>query len=257
MNHEEQYFAKFGKGFQERILQGLLGDHIWAAQMIEVMNPTFFDVDYLKYLADKYFSYYKRYKSFPTLGLLATIVKEDLSENSDHILRDQIIDYLVRVKANPHPGDIGYVKEKSLDFCKKQAFKEALEKAVDLIQGENFEQVVDLMKQAVSVGMPNSSGHDFFEDLEARFVKINRNACPTGFKRLDAKDIFNGGLGRGEMGVVVANTGVGKCCIGDTYIKIRHMEVSINGKKYKPWDKIRTKRGEIFARDIQSDDEIV
>jgi replicative DNA helicase len=206
----EAYFSRYGRQFQEKIFQGLLGDSAWAAQMVEVMSPGFFDVEYLKFLCDRYFNYYNKYKSFPTLGLLVTIIKEDLSESSDQILRDQIVDYLVRTKANAHPGDISYVKEKSLDFCKKQAFKEALEKAVDLIQGENFEQVLDLMKKAVSVGMPNTSGHDFFEDLEARFVKINRNACPTGFKRLDEKDIFQGGLGRGEIGVVVANTGVGK-----------------------------------------------
>ena len=206
----EAFFSKYGKSFQEKIFQGLLGDSAWAAQMVEVMNPSFFDVDYLKFLCDRYFTYYNKYKSFPTLGLLVTIIKEDLSENSDQILRDQIVDFLIRIKANPHPGDIGYVKEKSLDFCKKQAFKEALEKAVDLIQGENFEQVLDLMKKAVSVGLPNTKGHDFFEDMEARFVKINRHTCPTGFKRLDEKDIFQGGLGRGEIGVVVANTGVGK-----------------------------------------------
>ena len=207
---QNQMFSNFGKQFQEKIFQGLLGDSAWASQMVEVMNPSFFDVEYLKFLSDRYFKYYNKYKSFPTLGLLVTIVKEDLSEGSDTILRDQVVEFLVRVKSNPYPGDIAYVKEKTLDFCKKQAFKEALEKAVDLIQGENFEQVVDLMKKAVSVGMPNTAGHDFFDDIEARFVKVNRHAIPTGFKRLDEKDIFQGGLGRGEIAVVVANTGVGK-----------------------------------------------
>lgn len=254
---KNQMFSNFGKQFQEKIFQGLLGDTAWAAQMVEVMNPTFFDVDYLKFLSDRYFSYYNKYKSFPTLGLLITIIKEDLSEGSDVILRDQVVEFLVRVKTNPFPGDIAYVKEKTLDFCKKQAFKEALEKAVDLIQGENFEQVVDLMKKAVSVGMPNTTGHSFFDDIEARFVKVNRHAIPTGFKRLDEKDIFQGGLGRGEIAVVVANTGVGKCCASDTVVKIRHMEVTINGKCHKPWEKIRTKRGEIFARDITENDELL
>lgn len=257
MTDSMQMFSKFGKQFQEKIFQAMLGDSVWSSQMVEVMNPSFFDVEYLKFLADRYFNYFNKYKSFPTLGLLVTVIKEDLTSEKDAILRDQVIDFLVRVKSNPHPGDISYVKEKALDFCKRQAFKDALEKAVDLIQGENFEQVVDLMKKAVSVGMPNTTGHDFFEDIEARFVKVNRHAVPTGFKRLDEKDIFQGGLGRGEIAVITANTGVGKCCIGDTYVKVRHMEVTINGKAYKPWDKIRTKRGEIFVRDITTVDELI
>ena len=204
------HFSHHGKSFQEKIFQGLVSDNQWASQMVEVMRPNFFDIDYLRFLTEKYFAYYNKYRCFPTLGLLVNVIKEELTDGTDDVLRDQIIEFLLRVWANPNPGDIGYVKDKTLDFCKRQAFKGALEKSVDLIEGENFEEVIDLMKNAVSVGMQNSSGHDFFEDIEARFVKINRNAVPTGFDRLDKKDIFKGGLGRGEIGVVTANTGVGK-----------------------------------------------
>ena len=114
------------------------------------------------------------------------------------------------MRGNPHPEDLPYVKDKALDFCKRQAFKDALTTAVELVQGDKFESVVDLMKKAVSVGMPHSVGHDFFEDLEARFQEIQRITTPTGLDFLDAKDILDGGLGRGELGVVVAPTGCGK-----------------------------------------------
>ena len=203
-------FGHYGKQFQEKIFQGLLTDHRWASQIIEVMVPSFFEIKYLSYLSDKYFSYYQKYRAFPTLPLLITIIKEDLVETNDEILKDQIVEYLYRMKMNPDMGDIAYVKEKSLDFCKRQAFKTALEDAVDLIATDKFESVVDLMKEAVAVGMPSSVGHDFFEDAEARFVKMTRQACPTGIKRLDDRDILQGGLGRGEIGVITANTGVGK-----------------------------------------------
>ena len=203
-------FSHYGKQFQEKIFQGLLTDRTWASQMVEVMRPSFFDVRYLEYLADKYFSYFTKYKAFPTLSLLITIIKDDLREASDILLRDQVVEFLHRLKTNPDMGDIAFVKDKSLDFCKRQAFKAALENAVDLIATDKFESVVTLMKEAVAVGMPNSVGHDFFEDAEARFVKANRQVCPTGLKRLDAPDILRGGLGRGEIGVVTANTGVGK-----------------------------------------------
>jgi len=204
------HFSQHGKSFQEKIFQGLVSDNQWAAQMVEVMRPNFFDIEYLRFLTEKYFAYHNKYKCFPTLGLLVTVIKDELADGADDILKDQIIEFLLRVKANRHPGDIAYVKDKTLDFCKRQAFKAALEKSVDLIQGENFEEVVSLMKSAVSLGIPHSTGHDFFEDLESRFVRINRMACPTGFARLDAKDIFSGGIGRGELAVITAATGVGK-----------------------------------------------
>tara|TARA_B100002019_G_scaffold212897_1_gene185636 strand:- start:830 stop:2005 length:1176 start_codon:yes stop_codon:yes gene_type:complete len=145
------------------------------------------------------------------MQLLITIIREELTGlGADGLLREQIVDFLHRVRANPHPGDLKYVKDRTLDFCKRQAFKEALEKAVDLVTDDKFDSVIDLMKQAVSVGMPHSVGHDFFEDMEARFQEIVRITCPTGLECLDAKEIMDGGLGRKELGVVVAPTGVGK-----------------------------------------------
>ena len=203
-------FSKYGKTFQEKVFQSMLSDKDWAAQMVEVMTPEYFDIKYLQFLCQKYFMYFTKYKSFPTLSLLVTIIKDELINSKEVALRDQIIEYLHRVKTNPDMCDIEYVKEKSLEFCKRQAFKEALEQAVELIQTDKYEHVVDIMKNAVSVGLPNSNGHDFFEDIEARFVAINRQVCPTGLTRLDAQDILRGGLGRGELGVIAANTGVGK-----------------------------------------------
>jgi len=204
------HFGRYGKSFQEKIFQSFMSDKDWAAQMVEIMNPTFFEVSYLQYLSERFFSYYTKYKCFPTLGLLVTIIKEDLSQKDDTILRDQIVAFLHRIKANPHSADLGYVKDKTLDFCRKQAFKEALEESVEQIQTENFESVLSIMRKAVSVGLPSTTGHDFFEDAESRFVKTNRQACPTGLPKIDTKEILHGGLGRGEIGVVTANTGVGK-----------------------------------------------
>ena len=204
------HFGQYGKSFQEKIFHSLLTDKNWAAQMVEVMDPSFFDVSYLEYLAEKFFAYFRKYKCFPTLGLLITIVRDDLSQRDDAILRDQIVHFLHRVKTSSDLSDLAFVKDKTFDFCRQQAFKDALEKAVDLIETEKFESVLTLMRHAVSVGLPSSSGHDFFEDAPARFIKINRQVCPTGLPRLDAPDILRGGLGRGEIGVVTANTGVGK-----------------------------------------------
>jgi len=203
-------FASYGKSFQEKIIQALLVDKQFAEQMLEVMNVEYFELKHLQYLAGKYFTYSKKYKDFPTLNLLVTIIKDDLKNGSDIILRDQIIELLQRIKSNPDFGDLPYIKEKSLDFCRKQALKSALEKAVDLVSTEKYESIVEVIRNAVSVGTTPSVGHDFVNDFESRFIKTKREAVPTGIEQLDKKDILQGGLGRGELGCVSAATGVGK-----------------------------------------------
>lgn len=203
-------FSSYGKSFQERLMQALLVDRQFAEQMAEVFNVDYFEQKYLKFLAGKYFAYVGKYKVFPTLQLLVTIIKDELKIGTDTLLRDQIVEYLQRIKTNPDIGDLPYVKEKSLDFCRKQALKAALEEAVDQMQADKYESIVDTIKKAVTVGVTPQLGHDFFTDYEARFTQLERACVPTGFEELDKKGIFSGGISAGELFVVVAPSGIGK-----------------------------------------------
>jgi|SRR3990167_1264161 len=202
--------AEFGKLFQERIIQALLNDHVWAQQMVEVFDVDYFELRYLNFLASRFFAYGKKYKAFPTWQLLVTIIRDELKTGTDIVLRDQIIDFLKRIRTNPDPGDLPYVREKALDFARKQALKAALEAAVDQIQAEKYEQIVEGIKKAVCVGTTPVLGHDFFVDYEARFRSMQRDCIPFGLDELDRKEVLNGGLGKGELSCIVASTGVGK-----------------------------------------------
>ncbi|NBO99475.1 MAG: hypothetical protein EBU90_05010 [Proteobacteria bacterium] len=203
-------FGTYGKSFQEKIMQALLTDWKFAEQMTEVFDSNYFELKYLQFLSDRYFSYSKKYKVFPTLQLLVTIIREDLKIGTDVILRDQIIDYLQRMKSNPDPGDLQFVREKSLDFCRKQALKAALENAVDQMQADKYESIVESIKKAVQVGTAPSVGHDFFNEMDARFTRLKRDTIPTGIPELDKKELLNGGSGKGELLCVVGGSGSGK-----------------------------------------------
>jgi len=203
-------FGQYGKSFQEKVVQALLGDRQWAEQVMEVFDTSYLELRYLQFLSDRYFGHAKKYKVFPTLQLLVTIIRDELKIGTDAILRDQIIEYLTRMRANPDPGDLQYVKDKTLDFCRKQALKQELTSAVDKMQSGKYEEIVEGIKRAVVVGTTPNIGHEFFTDYESRFTRLQRNAISTGMDELDRKDILNGGLGGGEIGVIVAPTGVGK-----------------------------------------------
>jgi replicative DNA helicase len=224
-------FGQFGRNFQEKIMQALLSDRQFAEQMLEVLDVEYFDLKYLIFLSDRYFAYAKKYKVFPTLQLLVTIVRDELKSGTESSLRDQIIDYLQRMKSNPDTGDLIYVKEKALEFCRKQALKHALENAVDQMAANKYEQIVEEIKKAVCVGTTPALGHDFFEDYESRFTLLQRNCVTTGLPELDKKEILNGGLGAGELGCIVASTGVGKSHML-TFLGASALKVGVNVLHY-------------------------
>lgn len=203
-------FGQYGHHFQKKIVQCLLSDPAWAEQMCEVLEPRYFDLRYLEYLSDRYLGYARKYRSYPSLSLLVTLVRDELKQGSDLALKEQVVEYLKSLRSAPDMGDLPLIKDRSLEFCKRQALKRALERVVDLVETEDYESIVDVVKQAVSVGTVAGLGHDLTEDIEARYVTMKRSTIPTGLSELDEAKILNGGSGRGELHCLIGGTGVGK-----------------------------------------------
>lgn len=202
-------FESFGLHFQEKIIQALLDDTKWAQQMYEVLNINFFDRKYLSFIAYHYFKHYNDYKSFPTKRLLFTsIIEKELKESNDEIIRSQIVNFLGKMKNND-VKDIDYVKDKSLEFCKKQSLRIALEKSVDMLEESHYEGIVQVVQEALYLGGDNSYGLELFDDI-TRFDETSRFPVPTGLKQLDEPEILNGGVSAGELAMVFASSGIGK-----------------------------------------------
>lgn len=200
----------FDKSFQEKIVQAMIMDRQWAVQFNEVLDINYFNFSHLRLITDKYITFYAKHKEFPSMDLLLSMVKIDLKNNADEMLKNQVKEFLISVEAKKDLGDLNFVKEKALDFCKRASMQIALEKSITHVATDNFEKVVDEIKKAINAGNTNSPGLDLFEDVDARYSDTYRKTIPTGIPALDQRTILNGGLGAGEIGFVVAPTGVGK-----------------------------------------------
>ena len=204
-------FATFGSGFQSKVLQALIIDRVWATQFIEVFHvDECLDQAYLKLIANKYINYYKEYKEFPSIDLLVTILRDGLSSDKDMVLKEQCSVFLKKLNENNDLGDLPWVKEKALEFCRQQLMKKALNKCVDVILTDKYETVVGIMKEAISTGTATNVGLDYNNDIETRYSETYRKCVRTGITELDDRKLLNGGLGAGEIGIIVSPTGVGK-----------------------------------------------
>ena len=144
------------------------------------------------------------------MELLVTIIKDDLSNGADLVLREQCHSFLQKVVKNENGNDLPWVKEKAFTWCRQQMLKKALSESVDIILTDKYETVVDIMKNAIAAGMASSPGHDYNNDIDARYSVTYRHPIATGIAELDDKKVMAGGLGAGEIGIVVAPSGVGK-----------------------------------------------
>ena len=197
----------FGKNFQENLCKLLVYDRAFCDQMQEVLDVGFLELKYLQVFTKKLFDYKAEYKTHPTNGTLNSIFNTELTIENE-VIRKQITDYFVNIQAFPDVHDREYVKTKSLDFCKKQVLKDAMIKSVPLLNQCSFEEVETLITKALRSGADNNFGYDYIKDFDARFIEKSRNPTSTGWSEID--NITKGGLGIGELVVIVAPTGAGK-----------------------------------------------
>ena len=206
---EQQYdtFSKFGKSFQEKLVKTILFDRNFANQMEEVLDTNYLELKYLQVFVDLLFQHKQSYPH-PTYEAMVSVVRTQTEDYSDSIIK-QVIEFMARIKSNAiGDDDEEYVKEKSLDFCKKQKLKEAILKSVDLLQSQSFDQIQKVINEAMNLGADNDHGHDWHKDVLDRFEMKMRNPVSTHWDEIDS--ITKGGLGKRELGVVVAPTGAGK-----------------------------------------------
>tara|TARA_Y100000034_G_C6908273_1_gene422191 strand:+ start:3597 stop:4982 length:1386 start_codon:yes stop_codon:yes gene_type:complete len=200
-------FSKFGIKFQENLVKLIVLDRMFADQIGEVLDMSFFESKSLQVLSNVVYSHKEEYKIHPSLQTLAMIVKSGI-EGENEIVQKQVRDLLVRIYANQDVDGREYIKDTALDFCKKQKLKEAIIKSVELLNKSSFDEISGLINKALTLGQENNFGHDYIKDFEMRYTLKTRNAVTTGWDEIDA--ITRGGLGKGELGVVIAATGGGK-----------------------------------------------
>jgi len=206
--NEKASFERFGTKFQENFVQLILDDRVFADQIGEVLDTSFLELKYLRIFVDKIFDYRKKYGTHPSRDTITTILRTEIDKENE-LLQKQVREYFARVTSNDFSIDgEQHIKDQSLDFCKKQKLKEAMIKSVGLIQNSSYDEISKIINDALKLGTDNNHGYDFILDFEKRFELKARNPIATGWELID--NISKGGLGRGELGVVIAPTGAGK-----------------------------------------------
>ncbi len=206
---ERADFGRYGKSFQEGLCQLILEDRPFADQISEVFDINFLELKYLQLFVKKIIQYRLKYGTHPTYKLMLTIFRAEIG-NENEATQRQVRDYFARIYKTEVDGK-EYIKETSLDFCRKQKIKESMLKCVPLLEKLSFDEISKEINNALILGSDNNFGHDYLIDFEERFKIKTRSPVSTGWTAID--DICKSGLGKGELGVVIAPTGAGKSMV--------------------------------------------
>jgi len=207
LNSQEQVsFSRYGKTFQEGLAALILEDRAFCDQIREVLETEYFELKYLQVFVDKIFAYKESYNVHPTSKILTTILRIELDDETDAV-KKQTRDFFARIY-NAEIKDAEFVKNTALDFCRKQVLKSAMIQSVSLLKSSSFDEIAKVINDALKLGNDSNFGYDYIQDFEKRFEVKARDPIATGWDEIDT--LLQGGLGNGELGVVIAPTGAGK-----------------------------------------------
>ena len=201
---DKSTLSQFGHVFQAKIISSLLSDKKFIQTICDILEPEYFDSDANKWLAKEIRDYFFEYKTSPTLEVMK--VKIDDMEND--VLQVSVVENLKESWRNVNSTDLPFVQEQTLEFCRNQVMKNAIMDSVDLIEVGQYDQIKKLVDEAMKAGSDRDLGHDYIDGIEERLTKSTRDTVKTGWDPID--EVMDGGLGGGELGVVVAPAGIGK-----------------------------------------------
>jgi len=199
-------FSQYGKDFQEMLCQLILIDRPFADQMFEVLDINFLELRYLQEFVRLIEKYREKYSVHPTEKIMTSVLRTEIKELND-LTQQQLRNFFARISKTEVP-ESEYVRQTSLDFCRKQKLKEAMLRSVKLLKNSSFDEIAKVINDALKLGSDSDFGHDYIKDFEQRFIFKSRNPVKTGWDEID--NIMQQGLGKGELGVVIAPTGAGK-----------------------------------------------
>lgn len=196
--------SQFGHVFQAKIISSLLSDKKFIQTISDILEPDYFDSDANKWLCKIIRDYFFEYKTTPTLE----VMKVKIDEMENEILQVSVVENLKESWRNVESTDLKFVQEQTLEFCRNQVMKQAIMDSVDLIEVGQYDQIKKIVDNAMKAGSDRDLGHDYIDGIEERLTKSTRNTVKTGWDPID--EVMDGGLGAGELGVVVAPAGIGK-----------------------------------------------
>lgn len=256
------YLSKYGNSFQLKIIANLLksnnkiNDNVdFLPEVIDMLTPDYFESDANQYIIGVIIDYYKKYQKPPT----AEVFKVEIS-TVDDILRESIIINIKEIyKYIEGAEDLDYVRDKFFEFCENQNMKKAILKSVEYLETGNYDGIKKTIDDARKIGSSKDIGHVYEDMIDDRVIKNPRkNVISTEWSVIN--EITDGGIGAGDLLVLVGSAGSGKCVGPNTKINIKYDEIGIKDEHdniiwYKPWDEIVINGKKYLAYELSGEQE--
>ena len=196
-----------GETFQYRLTHEFMENHTFFEDLSSIIDQNMFTDPNLKTLVGVMKNYYEREGHVPSYDMLEVELR-DVSHSDKEI--ETYLAILEKVRNSASDG-VERTRELSEKFFKQQNIIRTANEILKIAGNgdtNQYEACVDLLNDAMTKGTHNDFGEGLFDHINETLSDDYRVPIPTGIGKID--EALEGGLGKGELGVIIGPTSFGK-----------------------------------------------
>ena len=208
---------EFDEDFQLKLTALAVRDVDFNIRTAGLVEPSYLENNAHGTLINLVAQYYERYKTVPSLTVLAKLIKDAVADKTiREDMREDVKTELGKIM-RADLSDRDYVIDEVSTFARHQAIHNAMIKSVNFLDRREFDSIEAEMSKAMQVAANDGSeGHDLFADIEARaemrkeiLAGTRKRAVTSGYREFDDAT-SDGGFSRGELSVLMGPAKMGK-----------------------------------------------
>lgn len=204
---ERKNLGFLGEDFQFKLVHTFFDDKNFFKDLHSIVDQNMFTNPQLKTVVGVLKEYYETEEIVPSYTMMKIALNNKAKSDIEREIYSCIID---KIKDTSTEG-VEMIRDLADKFFKQQNIIKTANEILR-IAGDGdiskYERCVDLLGEALNQGTHEDLGCSVFDDLEETLSDDYRTAIPTGIGKVD--EALEGGLGKGELGVIIGSSSFGK-----------------------------------------------
>lgn len=202
-----QNLGYLGEDFQYKLIHTFMDDKEFFKELNPIVDQNMFTNPSLKVFVGVMKEYYEREEAVPSY-IMMEIALNDKSHND--IEKELYKSVLEKIK-NTESDGVEYIRDLAAKFFKQQNIVKTANEILRIAGNgdtSKYEKCVELLSEAINKDNRENFGNSVFDDIGETLSDDYRTPIPTGIGKLD--EALEGGLGKGELGVIIGSSSFGK-----------------------------------------------
>lgn len=196
-----------GETFQYRLTHEFMENHTFFEDLSSIVDQNMFTDPNLKTFVGVMKNYYEREGNVPSYDMME-IELRDISHSDKEI--ETYLAVLEKVRTSASDG-VERTRKLAEKFFRQQNIIKTANEILKIAGNgdmDKYDACVGLLNDAMVKGIHNDFGEGLFDHINETLSDDYRIPIPTGIDKID--ETLEGGLGKGELGVIIAPSGIGK-----------------------------------------------